>query len=140
MTKEKIEKEIIIEFSKMVIKHSDSLLKLSSGLAIVNLLTIVVINKTGVNHFLLAVAVLSFAAALVSVTSGYLVNSTIISKLSDYARGRDWSPPAQAEIFTAIQIIGLVVSFIGLLVVVTLNHDLLDTILRSSVLSGEKEH
>jgi hypothetical protein len=98
------EKEVIIEFSKMAVEHSDSLLKISGALLIVNLLMIANLKGSTENPVYTRHAswliFWSAAACLGSFVSGYLANSVITKHLGHYAASEKWEPADMAEYFT----------------------------------------
>jgi hypothetical protein len=106
------EKEVIIEFSKMALDHNDSLMKISGGLMLANIVLIANLKSTpGLLWRVNTVSVLlltSTIAALLSFGSGYLANSVIVAQMADYAAKGTWTTKGVGEVFTLFQIIGLV--------------------------------
>jgi hypothetical protein len=117
-----VDKEIIIEFNKMLLDHSGSLLKVAGGLAIVNLLMIAHIRKVRQPHAdvrwaSLLIAVSALACGL-SFIFGYLTNSAVIASMSDYATKGKWTADSTAEWFTLLQIVGLAFGLIVFLIAI----------------------
>jgi hypothetical protein len=106
-----VDKEIIIEFNKMLLDHSDTLLKLAGGLAVVNLLLIAHMRHVQQQHARVGHASLlvlgSAGAAGLSFIFGYLANDAVIASMSDYAKTGRWTQNTTAETFTLLQIIAL---------------------------------
>jgi hypothetical protein len=106
-----VEKEIIIEFNKMLLDHSDTLLKVAGGLAVVNLLLIAHMRHAHQQHARVGHASLlvlgSAVAAALSFVFGYLANDAVIASMSDYAKTGIWTQDKTAEVFTLLQIIAL---------------------------------
>lgn len=77
-----VDKEIIIEFNKMLLDHSDTLLKVAGGLAVVNLLLIAHMRHAHQQHERVANASLlvfgSAVAAGLSFIFGYLANDAVL--------------------------------------------------------------
>jgi hypothetical protein len=108
-----VDKEIIIEFNKMLLDHSDTLLKVAGGLAVVNLLLIAHMRHAHQQHQRVAHASLlvlgSAGAAGLSFIFGYLANAAVLASMSDYAKTGKWVQDTTAETFTLLQIIALAV-------------------------------
>ena len=106
-----IDKEIIIEYNKIALEHTESLWKIASALAVVNILLIAHLRKvTGVDFRRRLVSFLVFFSAcscVFSVAFGYLSNSAVVASFQSYATSGKWSPDTWAEIFTLGQIVAL---------------------------------
>jgi hypothetical protein len=108
-----VDHEIIIEFNKMLLDHSDTLLKVAGGLAVVNLLLIAHMRhahqqRQRVAHASLLVLT-SAGAAGFSFIFGYFSNAAVLASMSNYANSGTWVQDKTAETFNLLQIIALAV-------------------------------
>lgn len=137
-----VEKEIIIEFNKMLLDHSETLQKISGGLAVVNLLLIANLRhvhppRSHISEASMLVA-LSAISCGISFVFGYLANSAIIASMSDYATTGKWEASGIAEWFTLGQILGLAVAVaVFLFVVVAFRRIALDALMHVGLGGGK---
>jgi hypothetical protein len=117
-----IDKEIIIEYNKMLLDHSDTLLKVAGGLAVVNLLIIAHLrNAHGQRDRIQRASMLVNLTILVSGLSflfGYLSNSVVVNSMSIYATKGTWAPDYYTDFFIFLQIIMLGISLLIFIVCV----------------------
>jgi hypothetical protein len=112
-----VEKEIVIEFSKMLTEHVNSLWEIAGGLVIVEILMVahtlaaqkLPFSKSKVSWTLL----LSGISSAASFVCGYLANAAALANFQSFAAGTgEWSPSWWAEFFNLLQLTTLSIAFL----------------------------
>ena len=114
-----VEHEVVLEFSKMVTEHTASLWKIASGFVALEVLIIShVLMRTRPPFRERVVWWLSISAAfnVASLVCGYIADAGLLWALKEYAKGIEWKPSGEAELFNFFQMVALTVGlavFVG---------------------------
>lgn len=111
-----IEHEVVIEFTKMLTDHIETLWKTAGGLLLVEVLIVShVLASERVSFHRSKICIMLFCSAIfcaVSIISGYFANGATLSNFQAYAAGHEWVPSSVAEILNLIQMVTLALGFL----------------------------
>lgn len=120
------EKEVIIEFNRMLVRHTGVLWEVAAGTTLLELLVVAYVVTTKQSqapatppHFwLILVMSISILFNISSLVVGYFGNAALMKALQDYATGNppSWRPSSTAENMNFVQMLFLTLGLIAFFV------------------------